>query len=88
MGASTTRAKAAEAGELIELGADEIDMVAPIGRIFVGDWDYVAASQPLDARNDPATGYTDGAESIFECLVTEAVDVGAGGLGPQKCMVD
>ena len=43
LGASTTRAKAAEAGELIELGADEIDMVAPIGRIFVGDWDYVAA---------------------------------------------
>jgi len=42
-GASTTLSKAAEAGKLIELGADEIDMVAPIGRIFVGDWDYVAA---------------------------------------------
>ena len=43
LGSSTTRCKAAETSELIELGADEIDMVAPIGRILTGDWDYVAA---------------------------------------------
>jgi len=42
-GASTTLSKAAETSELIGLGAHEIDMVAPIGRILAGDWDYVAA---------------------------------------------
>ncbi len=41
-GATTTQSKAAETAELIELGADEVDMVAPIGRIMDGDWDCVA----------------------------------------------
>jgi deoxyribose-phosphate aldolase len=43
LGASTTRSKVAETDELIGLGADEIDMVAPIGRMLDGDWEYVAA---------------------------------------------
>ncbi|UCD25106.1 MAG: deoxyribose-phosphate aldolase, partial [Gemmatimonadota bacterium] len=42
LGASTTNSKVAETSELIELGADEIDMVGPIGRILDGDWDYVS----------------------------------------------
>ena len=37
----TSVSKAAQAAELVGLGADEIDMVAPIGRIIDGDWDYV-----------------------------------------------
>ena len=41
LGAMTSRAKASETNELVELGADEIDMVAPVGRIMDGDWDYV-----------------------------------------------
>ena len=41
-GATTTQSKAAETAELIQLGAEEIDMVAPVGRILDGDWDYVA----------------------------------------------
>jgi deoxyribose-phosphate aldolase len=41
LGAATSRAKVAETEELVGLGADEIDMVAPIGRIIDGDWNYV-----------------------------------------------
>jgi deoxyribose-phosphate aldolase len=40
-GATTSITKATQAAELVGLGADEIDMVAPIGRIIDGDWDYV-----------------------------------------------
>jgi deoxyribose-phosphate aldolase len=41
LGATTTDAKAAEARHLVESGADELDMVAAIGHILDGDWDYV-----------------------------------------------
>jgi deoxyribose-phosphate aldolase len=41
LGAMTTHAKACEARELIEHGAHEIDMVAPVGHILDEDWDYV-----------------------------------------------
>lgn len=41
LGATTSETKAAEARQLVELGADELDMVAPIGHILEGDWDYV-----------------------------------------------
>jgi deoxyribose-phosphate aldolase len=41
LGATTSAAKAAEARHLVDLGADELDMVAPIGHILDGDWDYV-----------------------------------------------
>jgi deoxyribose-phosphate aldolase len=40
-GAATSTNKAEQAEELVRLGADEIDMVAPIGRIIEGEWDYV-----------------------------------------------
>jgi deoxyribose-phosphate aldolase len=36
-----TDAKVAEARHLVESGADELDMVAAIGHILDGDWDYV-----------------------------------------------
>lgn len=41
-GANTPQAKAAEVGQLVDLGADEVDVVAPVGRILMGDWSYVA----------------------------------------------
>lgn len=41
LGAMATTAKAYEAACAIAAGADEIDMVLPIGRAKCGDWDYV-----------------------------------------------
>jgi deoxyribose-phosphate aldolase len=41
LGAMTSSVKALQAAELVMLGADEIDMVAPIGRIIDGDWGYL-----------------------------------------------
>lgn len=41
LGATTSTAKAAEARHLVELGADELDMVAAVGHILDGEWDYV-----------------------------------------------
>ncbi len=41
LGAMTSAAKALEARELVALGADELDMVAPIGHVLDEDWDYV-----------------------------------------------
>jgi len=67
LGASTTRAKALEAGELIQLGAEEIDMVAPIGRILDSDWDYVAAD--IAAVVAEAAGHT-----VKVILETAALD--------------
>ena len=40
-GAMTSITKAKQTELLVGLGADEIDMVAPIGRIIDGEWDYV-----------------------------------------------
>jgi deoxyribose-phosphate aldolase len=37
LGATTTRAKAAEAADLVRLGADELDMVIHLGRLKEGD---------------------------------------------------
>jgi deoxyribose-phosphate aldolase len=41
LGATTSRAKAAEAAEVVALGAGEVDMVAAIGHIKGGEWAYV-----------------------------------------------
>jgi deoxyribose-phosphate aldolase len=41
LGATTSHSKAAEARELVELGACELDMVAPVGHILDEGWDYV-----------------------------------------------
>ncbi|WP_067195311.1 deoxyribose-phosphate aldolase [Microbacterium sp. XT11] len=42
-GGATTSVKVAEAQELLELGAQELDVVVPIGRLRSGEKDYVAA---------------------------------------------
>ena len=42
LGASTSESKAFETRQLVDLGAQEIDMVAPIGRILSGDWNYLS----------------------------------------------
>ncbi len=41
LGATTSASKAAEARHLVEMGADELDMVAAVGHIHDSDWDYV-----------------------------------------------
>ena len=41
LGATTPRAKASEAGEVVSRGAGEVDMVAALGRIKGGEWGYV-----------------------------------------------
>lgn len=41
LGATTSRAKAAEAREAVAAGARECDMVAAVGRLKSGDWHYV-----------------------------------------------
>jgi deoxyribose-phosphate aldolase len=41
LGATTSRTKAAEAGEVVSRGAGEVDMVAALGHIKGGAWDYV-----------------------------------------------
>jgi deoxyribose-phosphate aldolase len=41
LGANTSRAKAAEAADVVTRGANEVDMVAPIGHIRGGEWTYV-----------------------------------------------
>ncbi len=40
-GAETSRVKALETQELVDIGAQEIDMVAPVGRILSEEWSYV-----------------------------------------------
>jgi len=55
-GANTPDAKAAEVGQLVELGADEMDVVAPVGRILMGDWSYIA--EDVDAVVRAAAGRT------------------------------
>jgi deoxyribose-phosphate aldolase len=42
LGANASSVKAAEAGQAVEDGADELDMVAALGAIKDADWDYVA----------------------------------------------
>jgi deoxyribose-phosphate aldolase len=54
-GGATTRAKVAEALELLDLGAQELDVVAPIGRIRSGELDYArrelaAVVEAVDGR--------------------------------------
>ena len=43
LGANAPQVKAAEAALAVSQGADELDMVIPVGRALAGDWDAVAA---------------------------------------------
>lgn len=42
LGATGAAVKAAETAYAIACGADEVDMTVAIGRVKMGDWDYVA----------------------------------------------
>jgi deoxyribose-phosphate aldolase len=61
-GAMTSGAKANQTAELVGLGADEIDMVASIGRIIDGDWDYV---------EDDIAGVVDAADGKLVKVILE-----------------
>ncbi len=50
LGASTPEAKGAEAAIAVRDGADELDMVAAIGHIKSGDWQYVASDMAAVVR--------------------------------------
>ncbi|NLF38219.1 deoxyribose-phosphate aldolase [bacterium] len=52
-GNSTTAIKVAEAEAAVIAGATEIDMVANVGKVLGGQWDYV--SQEIKAINDAVT---------------------------------
>ncbi len=43
LGANSPAVKAAEAALAVSQGADELDMVIPVGRALAGDWEAVAA---------------------------------------------
>jgi len=54
LGATSTRAKACEVRDLVESGAEELDVVAPLGHIIADDWSYV--EDDLRAVVDAAAG--------------------------------
>jgi len=56
LGAATTQSKAAETAELIQQGADEIDMVINVGFLVDGDKDYVL--QDIKAVVEAAGSHT------------------------------
>ena len=50
LGATTSRAKASEAGEVVSRGATEVDMVAALGRIKGGEWGCGRGRHPRGGR--------------------------------------
>lgn len=54
LGATTTRAKAEEAREAVELGARELDMVMMIGAAKAGEWERVAGDVRAVVEAAPA----------------------------------
>lgn len=71
LGATTSGAKAHEADELVRRGADEVDMVAPIGKMLDEDWDYVEA----DIRAVVAASHGRVVKVILETATLEPVQV-------------
>ena len=79
-GSHTTATKAAEAAELVRLGADEIDMVLNIGRLISGEDEYVerdirAVVEASDGRTVKVifeNAYLDDAQKIRACELTAA----------------
>ena len=63
-GNSTTDIKVKEVEAAVLAGASEIDMVANIGKVLGGDWDYV--SQEIKAINDVVVGNRGILKVIFE----------------------
>ncbi|ADR36111.1 deoxyribose-phosphate aldolase [Oceanithermus profundus DSM 14977] len=70
LGANASQIKAAEAALAVSQGADELDMVIPVGRALAGDWDAVAADVRAVREAAPGavlkvileTGYLDEAQ--------------------------
>ena len=54
LGATSTQAKACEVRDLVQSGAEELDVVAPLGHIIADDWSYV--EDDLSAVVDAAAG--------------------------------
>jgi deoxyribose-phosphate aldolase len=83
-GSHTTATKAAETAQLIDAGADEIDMVLNIGRLISGEDDYV--ERDIHAVVEAAEGrlvkvifenaYLDDAQKIRACELTAAAGAG------------
>ena len=69
LGATSTEAKACETRDLVSRGAEEIDMVAPLGHIIGNDWEYVGAD--VKAVVDEAPGRT--VKVIVESAALDAV---------------
>jgi len=63
-GNSTTAIKVSEAEEAVQDGASEIDMVANIGKVLGGAWDYVAGE--IRAVNETVVGHGAILKVIFE----------------------
>ncbi len=71
LGATTTGSKVSEARELVQHGADEIDMVAAIGRIIDNDWDFV--EDDIAAVVEAAQGRT--VKVILETAALEPLQI-------------
>jgi len=79
-GSHTTATKAAEAAELVGLGADEIDMVLNIGRLISGEDEYVErdiravvdASEGRTVKVIFENAYLDDAQKIRACALSAA----------------
>lgn len=71
LGATTTATKAFEARDAVRLGADEIDMVVPLGRLKEGDWRAVA--EDVRAVVEAAEGR--GVKAILETAQLEEDEV-------------
>ncbi len=69
LGAMSIESKACEARDVVGRGAEEIDMVAPLGHIIGFDWDYVSAD--IRAVVDAAAGRT--VKVIVETAALDAV---------------
>ncbi|MEV4702617.1 deoxyribose-phosphate aldolase [Actinoplanes sp. NPDC049316] len=78
-GSTTTAAKVAETRELVEAGADEIDMVLHIGRLRGGEESYVqddiaavvAAAQGRVVKVILENAYLDDEQKVTGCLLAE-----------------
>ena len=76
-GTQTAEAKAFEANQAVQLGADELDMVMNIGKFKSGNYDYVkkdiegvvAAGKPVKVILE--TGYLDKEEIVKACKLCE-----------------
>ena len=69
LGAMSIEAKTCEARNLVGRGAEEIDMVAPLGHVIGSDWDYVSAD--IRAVVDATAGRT--VKVILETAALDAV---------------